>query len=39
MKPKILIVDDEKILTTVLKNFLSKEGYEVAVVEKGETAL
>jgi DNA-binding NtrC family response regulator len=39
MKPKILIVDDEKILTTALKNFLSKEGYEVAVAEKGETAL
>jgi len=39
MKPKILIVDDEKILTTVLKNFLSKEGYEVAVAERGETAL
>jgi len=39
MKAKILIVDDEKILTTVLKNLLTREGYEVAIAENGETAL
>jgi DNA-binding NtrC family response regulator len=36
---KLLITDDDKNLTKVLKNELSGEGFEVAVTESGEKAI
>ena len=39
MKPRILIVDDDKSLQEFLEIFLTKEGFEVAVAEDGEEAL
>lgn len=34
----ILVVDDDKILTQLLKNLLEDAGYEVRVANDGETA-
>lgn len=39
MKPTILVVDDEKNIRTMLKMYLSNEGYDVEIVEDGEKAL
>lgn len=38
MKPKILIVDDEYIITFTLQKLLSEEGYDVATVNNIDVA-
>lgn len=38
-KPKILVVDDDIHISELLKLYLEKEGYEVAVAEDGEEAI
>jgi len=38
-KPKILVVDDEKLTLKNLKHVLTKEGYEVKAVDNGASAL
>ena len=38
-KIKVLIVDDEKTLVNVMKDYLSKEGYETDVAYDGKQAL
>lgn len=38
-KPKILVVDDDVHISELLKLYLEKEGYEVAVAEDGEEAI
>lgn len=38
-KPKILVVDDDIHISELLKLYLEKEGYEVAVAEDGEQAI
>ncbi|HTL33122.1 MAG TPA: response regulator, partial [Kofleriaceae bacterium] len=37
--PRILVVDDEKVIREILAEFLTLEGYSVASVEDGEKAL
>ncbi|MBP6632391.1 MAG: response regulator [Kofleriaceae bacterium] len=37
--PRILVVDDEKVIREILAEFLTLEGYAVATVEDGEKAL
>ena len=39
MNKRILVVDDEKIVTEVLERYLKREGYEVAVANNGAAAL
>jgi DNA-binding response OmpR family regulator len=39
MYPKILLVDDEQDITSVLKTGLEREGFEVAIFNKPEEAL
>lgn len=39
MKPKILVIDDEEILTKTFAKLLEKKGYEVLVASRGEDAL
>jgi len=39
MANKILIVDDEKPITDIIKYNLEKEGYETAIAFDGEAAL
>lgn len=39
VKPKLLLVDDEKAITDRLAPFLSRAGFEVKVTENGEQAL
>ncbi|UCH59318.1 MAG: response regulator transcription factor [Anaerolineales bacterium] len=39
MAKKILVVDDKKELRTLLKQYLSQEGFEVALAEDGQKAL
>lgn len=39
MKPRILVVEDEDALATLLQYNLEKEGYDVALAEDGEEAL
>src|SRR3546814_3933028 len=39
MKPRILIVEDEAALVTLLRYNLEREGYEVAAAHDGEEAL
>jgi two-component system, OmpR family, phosphate regulon response regulator PhoB len=39
MRPRVLVVDDEESLTTLLQYNLEKEGFEVAVAGSGEEAL
>jgi DNA-binding NtrC family response regulator len=38
-RPKILVVDDEKLTLKNLKHVLTKEGYEVKAVDSGASAL
>lgn len=38
-KPKILVVDDDIHISELVKLYLEKEGYEVAVAEDGEEAI
>jgi response regulator RpfG family c-di-GMP phosphodiesterase len=37
--PRVLIVDDEKVIREILSDFLTMEGYLVRTVEDGESAL
>jgi len=37
--PRILVVDDEKVIREILSEFLTLEGYVVRSVEDGEKAL
>jgi response regulator RpfG family c-di-GMP phosphodiesterase len=37
--PRILVVDDEKVIREILAEFLTLEGYTVSTVEDGEKAL
>ena len=37
--PRVLVVDDEKVIREILSDFLTMEGYVVHTVEDGETAL
>ena len=39
MKKKILVVDDEEILTMTFAKLLEKAGYDVLVASKGEDAI
>ena len=39
MKKRILVIDDEEILTKTFSRLLQKQGYEVAVATRGEDAL
>jgi len=39
MAKKILVVDDKKELRTLLKQYLTQEGFEVALAEDGQQAL
>jgi len=38
-KPRILVVDDEKIITTMLQDILEANGYEVMVAHDGQDGL
>jgi response regulator RpfG family c-di-GMP phosphodiesterase len=37
--PRVLVVDDEKVIREILSDFLTMEGYVVRTVENGEVAL
>src|SRR5438132_12096301 len=37
--PRVLIVDDEKVIREILSDFLTMEGYLVRTVQDGESAL
>ena len=37
--PRILVVDDEKVIREILSDFLTMEGYLVRTVEDGDRAL
>jgi response regulator RpfG family c-di-GMP phosphodiesterase len=37
--PRVLVVDDEKVIREILSDFLTMEGYVVQTVEDGQTAL
>ena len=39
MRKKILVVEDEPVIATLIKNVLSKHGYEVGMVNNGAEAL
>ena len=39
MKTKLLLVEDEDRLATVLKSFFEKENFNVAIVSDGEDAI
>jgi two-component system response regulator (stage 0 sporulation protein F) len=39
VKSKILVVDDDSAICAVLKEFLTKKGYDVAIAPNGEEAL
>jgi len=38
-KPRILVVDDERLITTMLKDILEANGYEVLVAYDGQEGL
>ncbi len=38
-KPRILVVDDERLITTMLKDILEAHGYEVLVAYDGQEGL
>ena len=37
--PRVLVVDDEKVIREILSDFLTMEGFLVRTVEDGEAAL
>jgi len=37
--PRILVVDDEKVIREILSDFLTMEGFLVRTVEDGEAAV
>src|SRR5262249_2485700 len=37
--PRVLVVDDEKVIREILSDFLTMEGYQVQTVEDGSLAL
>lgn len=37
--PRILVVDDEKVIREILNDFLTSEGYEIVTAENGKVAL
>ena len=37
--PRVLVVDDEKVIREILSDFLTMEGYVVRTVEDGMAAL
>ena len=37
--PRVLVVDDEKVIRGILSDFLTMEGLVVRTAEDGETAL
>src|SRR5712692_2969774 len=37
--PRVLVVDDEKVIREILSDFLTMEGYVVRTVDNGESAL
>ncbi len=37
--PRVLVVDDEKVIREILSDFLTMEGYVVRTVEDGDAAL
>ncbi len=39
MKPRILVVEDEKAIQIALKGLLNREGYEVEPADTGEQAI
>jgi len=39
MKKKILVIEDEKKLAKIIKNFLEKNNFEVADLYDGEDAI
>ena len=39
MKPKVIVVDDEKDIRELIKFYLNKEGYDVIEAGDGEEAL
>ncbi len=39
MKPKVLIIDDDKLTREVVVNTLTKEGYEVQSTESGKVGI
>ncbi|UCG11117.1 MAG: response regulator [Deltaproteobacteria bacterium] len=39
MAEKVLVVDDEQHIRDIVSNYLSREGYEVAVASNGEEAI
>ncbi len=39
MAKRILIVEDEEIITSLLQKKLAKEGYEISIAREGETGL
>jgi DNA-binding NtrC family response regulator len=39
VEAKVLVVDDEAEMTAMLRNYLTREGYEVATASSAETAL
>jgi len=39
MKKKILVIDDEELITKSLLRLLSKEGYEVSIARNGSEAM
>ena len=39
MKPRILVVEDERAIRLALKGLLTREGYEVELADSGERAI
>ena len=39
VSPRVLVVDDEKMVTEVVERYLQREGYDVAVAGDGLDAL
>jgi len=38
-KTKILIIDDDRIVLRTIEKLLTKEGYQLAIVDSGQKAL
>ncbi len=39
MEPRVLVVDDEAEMTAMLRNYLTREGYDVSIAPSAESAL